>query len=168
LVASGFLTCDEHDVAEAVGVKLRHCSEVCGEDTVTGLCFAMRIYGYVVMPEHIHLLVSEPQQAVLADAIHFLKLSFSKRVPRANWAGAFWQKRYYDRNVRDQRESEQKLRYLHRNPVKRGDCAPSRKTGSGAASGIMHFAKRGWWRSSQNGRRVRGKSRRRAVPGGYS
>src|SRR5580692_9778903 len=34
----GLLTCDEHDVAEAVGVKLRHCSEVCGEDfTVTGL-----------------------------------------------------------------------------------------------------------------------------------
>src|SRR5580692_1352788 len=36
----GLLTCDEHDVAEAVGVKLRHCSEVCGEDfTVTGLQF---------------------------------------------------------------------------------------------------------------------------------
>src|SRR5208337_2361940 len=34
----GLLACDEHDVAEAVGVKLRHCSEVCGEDfTVTGL-----------------------------------------------------------------------------------------------------------------------------------
>ena len=38
LVASGFWRRDEHDVAEAVGVKLRHCSEVCGEDfTVTGL-----------------------------------------------------------------------------------------------------------------------------------
>src|SRR5208282_2683528 len=34
----GLLTCDEHDVAEAVGVKLRHCSEVGGENfTVTGL-----------------------------------------------------------------------------------------------------------------------------------
>src|SRR5579863_6119622 len=36
--SSGLLTRDEHDIAEAVGVKLRHCSEVCGEDfTVTGL-----------------------------------------------------------------------------------------------------------------------------------
>src|SRR5207245_11099267 len=34
----GLLMCDEHDVAEAVGVKLRHCSEVCGEGfTVTGI-----------------------------------------------------------------------------------------------------------------------------------
>jgi len=38
LVASGFCRAHEHDVAEAVGVKLRHCSEVCGEDfTVTRL-----------------------------------------------------------------------------------------------------------------------------------
>jgi putative transposase len=34
--------------------------------------------------------------------------------------GSFWQKRYYDRNVRDAREFIIKLRYLHRNPVKRG------------------------------------------------
>jgi putative transposase len=33
---------------------------------------------------------------------------------------SFWRKRYYDRNVRDEREFTIKLRYLHRNPVKRG------------------------------------------------
>src|ERR1035438_1201440 len=34
----GLLPCDKHYVAEAVGVKLRHCSEVGGEDfTVTGI-----------------------------------------------------------------------------------------------------------------------------------
>jgi REP element-mobilizing transposase RayT len=42
--------------------------------------FAMRIYGYVIMPEHVHLLVSEPEQGSLAEAMHYLKLSFSKRV----------------------------------------------------------------------------------------
>src|ERR1700745_718321 len=31
----------------------------------------------------------------------------------------FWQPRYYDRNVRDEREFAVKLQYLHRNPVKR-------------------------------------------------
>jgi len=85
--------------------------------------FDMRVYGYVVMPEHVHLLVSEPARATLADAIHFLKLSFAKRLrsrrPGAK-LGSFWQQRYYDRNVRDYREFVIKLRYLHRNPVKRG------------------------------------------------
>jgi putative transposase len=34
--------------------------------------------------------------------------------------GPFWEKRYYDRNVRDYSEFTVKLRHLHRNPVKRG------------------------------------------------
>ena len=42
--------------------------------------FDLRIYGYVVMPEHVHLLLNEPEQDTLADAIHYLKLSFTKRV----------------------------------------------------------------------------------------
>ena len=37
----------------------------------------MRIYGYVVMPEQVHLLVSEPEKGPLAAAIHDLKLSFA-------------------------------------------------------------------------------------------
>jgi REP element-mobilizing transposase RayT len=42
--------------------------------------FSIRIYGYVVMPEHVHLLLSEPDQKTLADAMHYLKLSFAKRL----------------------------------------------------------------------------------------
>jgi putative transposase len=85
--------------------------------------FSMCIYGYVVMPEHVHLLISEPEQGVLAEAIHYVKLSFAKRLRSREHRvelRSFWQKRYYDRNVRDAREFSIKLRYLHRNPVKRG------------------------------------------------
>ena len=69
--------------------------------------FALRIYGYVVMPEHVHLLVSEPRRKLLADAIHYLKLSFAKGLG----AGVFWQKRYYDRNVRSEREFKKNALY---------------------------------------------------------
>jgi REP-associated tyrosine transposase len=83
--------------------------------------FALRIYGYVAMPEHVHLLLSEPELGTLADAIHYLKLSFVKRLrSQRPGTGPFWQKRYYDRNVRNAEEFAVKLRYLHRNPVKRG------------------------------------------------
>ena len=78
-----------------------------------------RIYAYVVMPEHVHLLVNEPGRGSLADAMRDLKLSFSKRVPGER-EGSFWQKRYHDRNVRSEGEFGGKLRYIHRNPVKRG------------------------------------------------
>ena len=97
--------------------------------------FGMCVYGYVVMPEHVHLLVSEPQHRLLADAIHALKLSFAKRLG----AGVFWQKRYYDRNVRKEQEFREKLSYLHRNPVKRGLV---REPGEWKWSSFRHYAPR--------------------------
>jgi len=75
------------------------------------------------MPEHVHLLLNEPALATLGDAIHDLKLSFCcrlKYLSPATGSGGFWEKRYYDRNVRDAEEFAVKLHYLHRNPVKRG------------------------------------------------
>ena len=42
--------------------------------------FALRIYGYVVMPEHVHLLLSEPDRELLATALQSLKLAVSKSV----------------------------------------------------------------------------------------
>jgi len=118
--------------------------------------FDMRIYGYVVMPEHVHLLVSEPEHGTLAEAIHYLKLSFTKRLHSRKfsefgapgsplgWANlgsgtldSFRQKRYYDRNVRDSREFGVKLRYLHRNPVKRGLV---KEPGDWRWSSFRHYA----------------------------
>jgi hypothetical protein len=61
--------------------------------------------------------MSEPGLATLADAMHYLKLSFAKRLRSESAAEeSFWQKRYYDRNVRDEDEFKIKLRYLHREP----------------------------------------------------
>ena len=84
------------------------------------LHFKLCIYGYVVMPEHVHLLMSEPEQGTVADAIKSLKQGVSRRL--IDEAEHFWQKRYYDFNVRDRRQFMEKMRYIHRNPVKRGLC----------------------------------------------
>ncbi|HZP06647.1 MAG TPA: transposase [Terracidiphilus sp.] len=74
------------------------------------------VIGYVVMPEHVHLLLSEPQSGPLARALHALKLSVSKLSRQK----PFWQARYYDFNVYTARKHVEKLRYIHRNPVHRG------------------------------------------------
>ena len=72
--------------------------------------------GYVVMPEHAHLLVSEPKKVLLSKAIQALKLSVSVQSRER----PFWQPRYYDFNVHNEEKRAEKLRYMHRNPVKRG------------------------------------------------
>ncbi|HYA62473.1 MAG TPA: transposase [Candidatus Sulfotelmatobacter sp.] len=83
--------------------------------------FDLCVYGYVVMPEHVHLLLTEPQQGTLAATVRSLKQGVSRRL--VGKAEHFWQKRYYDFNVRNERQFIEKLRYIHRNPVKRGLCA---------------------------------------------
>ena len=74
------------------------------------------ILGYIVMPEHVHLLVSEPKNAPLSKAIQALKLSVA--VQRSQ--RPFWQARYYDFNVFTNAKRVEKLKYMHRNPVARG------------------------------------------------
>jgi len=70
------------------------------------------------MPEHVHLLVSEPERATLAVALQALKQSVARRLIAGR--PHFWQTRYYDFNVSTAKKRIEKLRYLHRNPVKRG------------------------------------------------
>ena len=74
------------------------------------------VSGYVVMPEHVHLLLGEPKKGPLAKALQALKLTVAvQRIERP-----FWQARYYDFNVFTDRKRVEKLKYIHRNPVTRG------------------------------------------------
>ena len=95
------------------------------------------VVGYVVMPEHVHLLISEPEKGTPSIVMQVLKQRFARRVlaqlRRASrpeqlslWdtealkAAHIWQRRFYDFNVWSERKRIEKLRYMHRNPVKRG------------------------------------------------
>jgi putative transposase len=82
--------------------------------------YGFYVTGYVVMPEHVHLLISEPERKTLAIAIQMLKQLVTKQLRSANPGQAFWQRRYYDFNVSSERKRVEKLRYIHRNPVSRG------------------------------------------------
>jgi REP-associated tyrosine transposase len=91
------------------------------------------VAGYVVMPEHFHLLISEPQDLTPSTVMQALKLGFARRVlaeaRRQTPIGPsrfdcspqhIWEKRFYDFNVWTDRKRVEELCYMHRNPVKRG------------------------------------------------
>ena len=75
--------------------------------------------GYVVMPEHVHLLVGEPERRLLATAIQAMR-NPSLAAAHRNLGETFWQARYYDLNVFSDHKRIEKLRYIYRNPVARG------------------------------------------------
>jgi putative transposase len=108
--------------------------------------YRLVVVGYVIMPEHVHLLISEPEEGTPSTVVQALKLGFVRRVlppgqgaitagrpmSRAlceTWEvhskdeiaqNRIWQRRFYDFNVWTDKKRVEKLRYMHRNPVKRG------------------------------------------------
>jgi REP element-mobilizing transposase RayT len=93
------------------------------------------VIGYVVMPEHIHLLITEPEISNPSKVMQVLKQRTARALlpkrkrknPRqgslfadASQPRAFWQARFYDFNVWTTKKRVEKLRYMHRNPLKRG------------------------------------------------
>jgi putative transposase len=94
------------------------------------------VAGYVVMPEHVHLLISEPERANPGTVIQALKQRFARAVlrelrghcvPRRPSLSSgpltqshIWQARFYDFLVYTKKKRMEKLHYMHRNPVARG------------------------------------------------
>ena len=91
------------------------------------------VLGYVIMPEHFHLLISEPQIGDPSKVMQVVKQRFAqqlftrprKRTPIGRDSLKInprhvWQERFYDFNVWTEQKRIDKLRYMHRNPVKRG------------------------------------------------
>ena len=91
------------------------------------------LVGYVVMPEHVHLLIGESKRGNPSTVVHSLKLRVSKSMRRTRsspsqrsfaFHGATvprsWQPRFYDFNVWSAKKRREKLEYMHRNPVIRG------------------------------------------------
>ncbi len=108
--------------------------------------YGFSLVGYVVMPEHIHLLISEPKKGTPSTVIQILKQRVSRRLRRKKRAHAaqlnlsfengedslprFWQRRFYDfrarallgarrRHVWSLKKRVEKLHYMHMNPLKR-------------------------------------------------
>jgi putative transposase len=68
------------------------------------------------MSNHIHLLLTEPEETALSTPIQVLKQRFS----RTRTEEFVWEPRYHDFNVFTHNKKVEKLRYMHRNPVKAG------------------------------------------------
>ena len=97
--------------------------------------YGFSLVGYVVMPEHIHLLISEPVKGTPSTVIQVLKQRVSRRLRRKRRTPTaqlkltfedsddslprFWQRRFYDFNVWSLKKKIEKLHYMHMNPLKR-------------------------------------------------
>jgi putative transposase len=131
-----FITCSCYRRAPLLGTeRSRHLFLKILSEVRERYDFAL--LGYVVMPEHIHLLISEPNVGNPSTVMQVLKQSVSRTMHRRRrrtrseqkclWEEApvrkyqpLWQRRFYDFNVWSDKKKNEKINYMHFNPVKRG------------------------------------------------
>jgi putative transposase len=100
--------------------------------------YGFALVGYVVMPEHLHLLISEPARGTPSTVMQVVKQRVSRQLRGKHGKRAstsqlklrfvgddeplpqFWQRRFHDFNVWSHKKKIEKLGYMHMNPVKRG------------------------------------------------
>lgn len=91
------------------------------------------LYGFVIMPNHIHLLLRIPEGGSISKTIGAYKRAVTFNIGR----GPIWQKRFY---LKKPESALPVLRYIHRNPVKAGLCALPGEYPWSSASGRWDIA----------------------------
>ena len=80
-----------------------------------------RLLAWVIMPNHIHVMIEPFEGHTLGSIVHSWKsytaLEANKCLGRK---GKFWQREYFDRFVRDEEHYVNSSSYIHENPVKAG------------------------------------------------
>ena len=92
-----------------------------------------RMDGWVVLPEHMHLMITLPTDDTdFSNRIKAIKIRFNRAIPAierrsdvrvAKGERGIWQRRFWEHVIRDERDFEKHLDYLHFNPVKHGHVA---------------------------------------------
>lgn len=89
-----------------------------------------RIDAIVVLPDHLHCIWTlPPEDADFSSRWHAIKARFSQRIPMDKRLSArrkrksergIWQRRFWEHQIRDERDFEKHVDYIHFNPVKHG------------------------------------------------
>jgi putative transposase len=81
----------------------------------------LKIHGYVVMPDHYHVVLTLLGDASLSGVVRAVHSLFARHFRKTNPAhGRLWQRRFYDRVIRSESDLWEKIGYMHNNPVKVG------------------------------------------------
>jgi REP element-mobilizing transposase RayT len=82
-----------------------------------------RLIAWVLMPNHVHLLIFPLESYSVAGIMHSIKSFTSHEANKLlKRTGHFWAKEYYDRYIRDSRHFASTIAYIENNPVKARLC----------------------------------------------
>lgn len=106
--------------------ELRHSlgGGVCMEHLLNHHARSYVLEAFVVMPNHVHALITADPTMSLASLMQLLKGRSSTLINRnLGRSGRLWQPDYFDRRIRSEEHLRKTVEYIEWNPVKAGLCA---------------------------------------------
>jgi putative DNA methylase len=109
-----------------------------------------RLLAWVVMPNHVHVLVETVPDVPLSEVVRAWKGATAREANRLlDRHGAFWERDYFDRYVRDDAHLAAAVRYIDENPVRAGlvtkpadwPFGSARRSGASAGAGAVRRLK---------------------------
>ena len=83
-----------------------------------------RLFAWVVMPNHVHSLMTRFEEYELKDLVQSLKSYTAHEANKLlRREGKFWIDDYFDRYIRNEKHFYKTIEYIENNPVKAGLCA---------------------------------------------
>jgi len=123
----------EYDYAQDVPTHLTICADgpICTQsvELAQGICedvtfycgrLAFRLFGYCLMPDHIHVLLSSGESGVsVGEWLRLFKSHTTSRYLKKGYRPPLWQRSAFDHVCRDGETVETVLAYIVNNPVRR-------------------------------------------------
>ena len=102
------------------------------------------LIAYVIMPDHIHCIIKPSNIEEYPKIVKSFKYSFTKKFnvglvnPTYN---KIWQNRYWEHTIRDEKDLNRHLDYIHYNPIKHHQIPPKNYE----FSSFKHFVEQGFY-----------------------
>jgi len=78
------------------------------------------VHGFVLMPDHFHLLLRLNRGSLAQEMASFSKFTGRRINNLLGGAGSFWQEGYYEHAIRSEDDLRDILTYILQNPVRAG------------------------------------------------
>jgi len=79
----------------------------------------LQLHEFVIMPDHVHLILTPAATLTLERAMHLIKGGFSRRVGKSRPNLMIWEKSFTNHRIRDERDYRQHCEYIHQNPIRK-------------------------------------------------
>lgn len=105
-------------------LRERQVAEIVRDSLLKFVGLRYLLFAWVIMPNHIHLLLRPKPGFKLEKIIHSFKSFTAQESNKVlGREGKFWMREAFDRYIRDSDHFDRAFRYIENNPVKAGFCA---------------------------------------------